>query len=172
MPRARISVSNLALKWGQSISMGEVLYSSKWVKYSALPWATTQNTTTTHSDQHEPPPPYPSVAFALSLRGNIHNGPKFWRRWSLWAHTRRAALGALLLLFVPLFGAPKRNTSKIRKRDVTLALGGCLLVGQHKNQPKVGVCGRKDIGEGAQPGRSMWGGCCTIVWGGKLSDKK
>jgi hypothetical protein len=33
---ASIGVSNLALKWGESISMGEVLYSTKWVKYSAL----------------------------------------------------------------------------------------------------------------------------------------
>jgi hypothetical protein len=29
MLRASISVSNLALKWGKSISMGEVLYSKK-----------------------------------------------------------------------------------------------------------------------------------------------
>jgi hypothetical protein len=34
---ASISVSNLALKWGESISMGEELYSTKWVKYSTLP---------------------------------------------------------------------------------------------------------------------------------------
>ncbi len=36
-----ISVSNLAFKWWESISMGEVLYSTKWVKYSTLPQATT-----------------------------------------------------------------------------------------------------------------------------------
>jgi hypothetical protein len=78
----------------------------------------------------------------------------------------------LLLLFVPLFGAPKRNTSKIRKRDVTLALGGHLLVGQHNNQQKDGICGRKNIVEGAQPGRNVWGGRHTIAWGGKLSNKK
>ncbi len=63
----------------------------------------------------------------------------------------------LSLLFVPLFGALKRKTSKIRERDVTLALGGHLLVGQHNNQPKVSVCGRRDIGEGARPGRNVWG---------------
>jgi hypothetical protein len=76
------------------------------------------------------------------------------------------------LLFVPLFGAPKRNTSKICKRDVTLALDGHLLIGQHNNQPKVGLRGRRDIWEGARPGRNMWGGCHTIIWGGKLSNKK
>ncbi len=85
------------------------------------------------------------------------------------AQTRCAASGALLLLFVPLFGASKRNTSKIRERDVTSALGGHLLVGQHNNQPKVGVCSRRDIGKGARPGRNMWGRHHTIVWGGKLS---
>ncbi len=42
-----ISAWNLAFKWGQSIGMGEVLYSTKWVKYSTLPRATTQNTTNT-----------------------------------------------------------------------------------------------------------------------------
>ncbi len=58
------------------------------------------------------------------------------------------------------------------ERDVTSALGGHLLVRQHSNQPKVGVCGRRDIGECAQTGRNMWGGRCTIIWGGKLSNKK
>jgi hypothetical protein len=78
--------------------------------------------------------------------------------------------GALLLLFVPLFGAPKRNTFKMRERDVTLVLGGYLFVAQHNNQLKVGVCGRRDIGEGARTGRNVWGGRHTIVWGGKLSN--
>jgi hypothetical protein len=52
-------------------------------------------------------------------------------------------------MFVPFFWAPKRNILKIRERDVTSAFGGHLLVGQHNNQPKVGVGGRRDIGEGA-----------------------
>ncbi len=81
-------------------------------------------------------------------------------------------MGELLLLFVHLFGAPKCNTSTIRERDVTLALGGHLLVGQHNNQPKVGICGRRDIGEGARSGWNVWGGRHTIVWGGKLSNDK
>jgi hypothetical protein len=81
-------------------------------------------------------------------------------------------LGALSLLFVPLFGLPKHNTSKIRERDVISALGGHLFVGQHNNQPKVGVRGRRDIGEGARPGQNVWGGRHTIVWGGGLSNKK
>jgi hypothetical protein len=55
---------------------------------------------------------------------------------------------------------------------MTLALDGYLLVGQHNNQPKVGARGRRDIGEGTQPGQNMWGGRRTIVWSGKLSDKK
>jgi hypothetical protein len=82
------------------------------------------------------------------------------------------ASGALSLLFVPSFGAPKCNTSKIRERDVTSALGGHLLVRHHNNQPKVGVHGTRNIGKGAQPGKNVWGGCHTIVWGGKLSNKK
>jgi hypothetical protein len=78
----------------------------------------------------------------------------------------------LLLLFVPSFGLLKCNTSKIRERDVTLALSGHLLVEQHNNQLKVSIHGMRDIGEGAQPGRNVWGRCHTIVWGGKLSKKK
>jgi hypothetical protein len=81
-------------------------------------------------------------------------------------------LDALSLLFVSLFGMPKRNTLKIRERDVTLALGGHLLVRQHNNKPKVGILGRRDIGEGARPGQNVWGGCHAIVWGDKLSNKK
>jgi hypothetical protein len=73
---------------------------------------------------------------------------------SLWSHTRHVALDALSLLFVPSFQAPKRNTSKITERDATSALGGHLLVGQHNNQPKVSVRGRRDIGEGTQSGRA------------------
>ncbi len=80
--------------------------------------------------------------------------------------------GALSLLFVPLFRAPKHNTSKIRERDVDSALSGHLLVGQHNNQPKAGVRGRRDDGEGARSGRNIWGGRHAIVWGGKLSNKK
>jgi hypothetical protein len=67
-------------------------------------------------------------------------------------------LGALSLLFVPLFGVPECNTPKIEERDVTLALGGHLLVGQNNNKPKVGVCGRRDTGVGARPGQNLWDG--------------
>ncbi len=152
--------------------MGEVLYATKWVKYSALPRATTQNTTTTHNNQCELLPPYPSVALALSLHGNILHGPKSWNRCSLWVHQWRNASGVLSPLFYPLFGAPKRNPSKNRERDRVSALGGRLLVGQHNNPLKVGIHGRRDIDEGAWPGRNVWGGCLTIVWDGKLSNKK
>ncbi len=137
-------------------------------KYGPAQNTTTQNTQQPTWDTAALPP----SGFAIFHHGNIRHGPKSWRRWSLWAHTRCAASGALSLLFVSLFGVPKRNTSKIRERDVTLALGGYLLVGQHNNQPKVGICGGRDIEEGARSGRNLWGGCHTIVWGGKLSKKK
>jgi hypothetical protein len=119
--------------------MGAVLYSLKWVKKSALPQAKTQNIITTHSKQKGPPPPYPSAALALSLHGNILRGPKSWRRCSLWVHQWCDASGALSPLFYPLFGAPKHNPSKNREMDEVLALGGHLFVGQHNNQPKIGI---------------------------------
>ncbi len=51
-----------------------------------------------------------------------------------------------------------------RERGRAQALGGRRLVGQHINQPKVGVCSRKDIGEGAQPWGNVWGRCGAIIW--------
>ena len=74
-------------------------------------------------------------------------------------------------LFYPSFGVLKRNPLKNRERDGVSALGGHLLVGQHNNQPKVGVHSGRDIGEGAQPGWNMWDRHRTIVWGGELSKK-
>jgi hypothetical protein len=81
-------------------------------------------------------------------------------------------LGCTLVAVCSFVWDSKTQHIKIRERDVTSALGGHLLVGQHNNQPKVGVLGRRDIGEGARPGRNMWGGRRTIVWGGKLRDEK
>ena len=117
--------------------MPEVLYSTKCVKYTTLPRATTQNTTTTHNNQHDPPPLYPSVALALSLHGNINYGPKSWCSCSLWAHTRLKLSVKLLPLLVPSFGLPKRNPSKNRERGGAMALGGRLLMMAYNNQPKV-----------------------------------
>jgi hypothetical protein len=152
---ASISVSNLAFKWGESISMGEVLYSTKWVKYSTLPRATTQNTTITHNNQHELPPPYPSAALALSLHGCILHGPKSWCCCLLWVRQWHNALGALLPLFYPLFWAPKCNPSKNRERDGVLALGGRRSVFYTTtNQKTVSAVGR------GFKKRRDWGGTC------------
>jgi hypothetical protein len=112
---------------------------------------------TTHNNQHEPPPPYPSAALALSLHDNICHGLKSWCRYSLWAHTRLAALVMLSLLMVPSFGAPKHNPSKNRERGGVAALGGRRLNIRRNNQPKVRDHGGGDIREGARPGRNVWG---------------
>jgi hypothetical protein len=122
---ASISVLNLALKWGESISLGEVLYSAKWVKYSALPQAITQNTTKRHNNQHVPPPPYPPAALAHYCHGSIHHGPTSWRFCSLLVCSRRGASGALSPLPAPLIGAPKQDPLKNREMVGAWALGGC-----------------------------------------------
>ncbi len=147
--------------------------STCWLAKSCQKYGPAQNTTTQNTQQPtRDSAALPPNGVAIFRHGNIRHGSKSWRRWSLWAHTRHSASGALSLLFVPSFGAPKRNTSKIRERNVTLALGGHLLVRQHNNQPKVGVRGRRDIGEGAWSGRNVWGGRHTIVWGGNWATKK
>ena len=51
---------------------------------------------------------------------------------------------------IPCFGASKCNPSKNREGDGALALGGRRLITANNNQPKVGVCGGGDIGEGAR----------------------
>ncbi len=145
--------------------------------YHASSWKAARTQHKTQKTQNTQQPTWaaialPSSGFAIFPHGNICHGPTSWRRWSLWAHTRRTVSDALSLLFVPSFGVPKCNTSKIRECDVTSALGGHLLVGQHNNQPKVGVRSRRDIGEGARPGWNVWGGRHTIVWGSKLSNNK
>ncbi len=76
--------------------MGEVLYSTKWVKYSALPQATTQNTTTTHNNQHEQPPPYSPAALPLSLHGQGKVAPKSLRHCSPTSVRRLWAVGLAL----------------------------------------------------------------------------
>ncbi len=168
---ASISVSNLALKWGESISMGEELYSTKWVKYSILPWATTQNTTTTHNNHHELLPPYPSAALALSLHGNILHWPKSWCCCSLWVRWWCDAPGTLLPLFYPLFGVPKCNPSKNRERDGVSALGGRRSVTLHNNQPKDSVDGGKGIQEEMQLGQNVWGATFAHCLGHQTEQK-
>jgi hypothetical protein len=81
-------------------------------------------------------------------------------------------IGCALVAVCSFVWGAKTQHIKIRERDVTLALGGHPLVGQHNNQPKVGIHGKRDIGKGARSGRNVWGGRHTIVWGSKLSNKK
>jgi hypothetical protein len=119
-----ISVLNLALKWEESISLCEVLYSTKWVKYSALPRATTQNTTKRHNNQHVPLSPHPPAALAVYCHGSIRHGPRSWCFCSLWVCSRRGASGALSPLPAPLIGAPKQDPLKNREMVGTWALGG------------------------------------------------
>jgi hypothetical protein len=141
--------------------------STCWLAKSTVQHKTQQHKT--HNNQHEILPPYPPAAlpsFAMEhlpwtqiLAPLIPIGPY-----------KARSVGCALIAVCSL--VPKHNTLNIRERDVTLVLGGHFLVGQHNNQPKVGVCGKRDIEEGAQSGQNMWGGHPTIIWGGKLSNKK
>jgi hypothetical protein len=44
-----------------------------------------------------------------------------------------------------------------------MAVSGRRSIWGHNNQPKVGVGGGRDIGEGARPRRNMCGGCFAVV---------
>ncbi len=81
-------------------------------------------------------------------------------------------MGLLLPWLVPLVGMPNKDASKNRDWDRSSALGGCRLVLRPNNQPTVGSSDRKDDGEDARPGWSVWGGVFFLFQGGKLNDKK
>ena len=80
-----------------------------------------QHTTHNTQQQAELPPTYAPAGFGPSFDGNIHHGPKSWFCCSLWVHARRTALGSLLPLFVPSFGASTQAISK-SKRDADPAM--------------------------------------------------
>ncbi len=68
-------------------------------------------------------------------------------------------MGLLSLRLAPLVGAPNKDASINREGGGSLALGGRRLVIRCNNQPIVGGSNRRDDGEDAQPGWSVWGGC-------------
>jgi hypothetical protein len=68
-------------------------------------------------------------------------------------------VGLLLLRLVPLVGTLNEDASKNREGGGSLALGGRRWVVRHNNQPIVGSSDRRDDGEDARPGWSVWGGC-------------
>ena len=109
--------------------MGEVLYSTKWVKYS------------THNNQHGPPPPYPPLLCPLYLHGNSRHSPGAWFRRSLWVQGRRAVSGLATRRLVRPFRGRNEATSKNREERGASALGGRHLAAKHNNQPIVGGSG-------------------------------
>ena len=113
----RVSIS----AWKLALNRGRI---SAWVgcstlqymgKISTLMRATTQNTTTTHNNQHELPPPYPTAALALSLHGQAVGATNQWRRCFL-LFPRKAPMfgfgGAMAGL--PVWGAENRCIEKQR----------------------------------------------------------
>ena len=66
--------------------------------------------------------------------------------------------GSLSPRLVPLVGPTNEDASKIKEGGGSSALGGRRWVVRHKNQPLVGGSGRRDDGEDARPGWSVWGG--------------
>jgi hypothetical protein len=64
--------------------------------------------------------------------------------------------------------APIKN----KRGGLHINLDGRRMLFKHNNQIKVGVNVGRGFGEGAQPGRNVWGGQLPFVWGGKLKTKK
>ena len=53
-----------------------------------------------------------------------------------------------------------------------MALVGHHFIKLNNNQPKVGICGGVDIGEGKQLWQNLWGVHGAIIWGGEWNDEK
>jgi hypothetical protein len=109
-PRVGLGEIYFLMKYGGrvSTSLGCIrsLYSTTW--QTTLPYRTPGHKKhKKHNNQHEQAPPYPPVALVLSLHGNIHHGPRSWRRQSLWVGSWRGAFSVLLPLPVPSIGALK-----------------------------------------------------------------
>ncbi len=130
---------------------------------------TTHNTTHKHKMSCCLPTP---SSFALYLHGNICHGPKSWCRGFPQVCCRCLAVGLLSPQLAPLVGTPNKDASKNREGDGSSALGGRRLVLRRNNQPIVSGSDRRDDGEDARPGWSVWGGEFFLFRGGELYDKK
>ncbi len=126
--------------------------------------------TTTPNNQHEPPPSLPFSSFGHLSPWELHPCPQILVPLLPMGLLMTRCVGCALATLLSFVWGAKKQSIKNRDRDGVSALGGHLLVGQHNNQPKVGVCGRRDIEEGSWPGWNVWGGCRAIIWGGKLSN--
>ncbi len=80
-------------------------------------------------------------------------------------------MGLLSPRLVPLVGTPNEDASKNREGDGSSALGGRRLVLRHKNQPIVGGSDRRDDGEDARSGWSVWGGGVFLISGRRIEQR-
>ncbi len=133
-----------------------------WIQTRKIDRCRTSHTQRTHNTTHKNKMsrclPTPS-SFALYFYGNICHGPKSWCRGSPRVCCRRLAVGSLSLRLVPVVGTMNCDAKKNRSGDGSLTIGGRRWVVRHNNQPLVGSSDRRDDGEDARPGRSVWGGC-------------
>ncbi len=58
---------------------------------------------------------------------------------------------------------------KNSKMGGPLALDGRRLMGEHNNQPKVGIDGGRGIEEERRPGRNVWGGVVSLLGAAKTT---
>ncbi len=136
-----IIVLSLALKWGESISMSEVLYSTKRAKHVILQNCTraSHKTQQQHNNQHdEPPPPNPQWLWPSLSMVRAMLPPNHYTAAPLWVCTGCEPSGLFLPASVHLFGAPKWHPTKKRGGDGAQALGGCQSMRILNNQPKIG----------------------------------
>jgi hypothetical protein len=152
--------------------VGAVLYSKKWVKCSALPQATTQNTTTTHNNQHEQPLPYSAAALPLYLHGQGKVAQKLLPRCSPTSVRRSQAIGLVFAGSDSLVWGAKTAPIKREREGWGLGLRRPSLDGSTQ-QPTEGWRHQRVRGgcDGVL-GYNKGVGHFPIIWGVKLSDQK
>ncbi len=119
----------LAVKKGQSLPMGWVWLGALLYKMGKVTQATTQNTTTTHSNHHELPPPYspgalPSLSPWVKQAAPTNHGASA-PLHHMQAKSRRACARCQ---WFACFGGQNERHQKIERGGSALALGDPCLI--------------------------------------------
>jgi len=111
-------------------------------------------------------PPYQS-GFALSLSMGRAVAPPNRSVAAPHRHTEAARCRCCARCrWFAFLGGFEVTESNLERGGGALALGGRISIKTRNNQIKVGVDVGRGFGEGARPGRNVWGGRLPFVWGG------
>ena len=100
------------------------------------------------------------AAFCKYTRQSNKSWPGRWRGCHGGHETKAECVGGTPCL---RFGCRNKSRKIKREGDGAMAVGGHRSIWGHNNQPKVGVGGGRDIGEGARLWQNVCGGRFAVV---------